>query len=76
VAAISSFTDYQARRTVARWRDASGHVRPVHTIGGAAVALPHLVAAILENNQEADASVRLPTALAPYMDGEETLRIR
>ena len=73
VAALSSFTDYQARRTDTRYRDARGHVRLVHTLGGAAVALPHLVAAMLENGQEADGSVRLPAALAPYF-GEEMLR--
>jgi len=73
VAALSSFTDYQARRTATRYRDERGRVRLLHTLGGAAVALPHLVAAMLENGQEADGSVRLPAALAPYF-GEETLR--
>jgi seryl-tRNA synthetase len=73
VAAISSFTDYQARRTETRFRDERGRMRLVHTIGGAAVALPHLIAAILENGQEADGSVRLPAALAPYMGGAASL---
>ena len=73
VAALSSFTDYQARRTDTRYRDAGGRVRLVHTLGGAAVALPHLVAAMLENGQEADGSVRLPAALGPYF-GEDMLR--
>jgi seryl-tRNA synthetase len=73
VAAISSFTDYQARRTETRFRDERGRMRLVHTIGGAAVALPHLIAAMLENGQEADGSVRLPAALAPYMGGEVLL---
>ncbi|MCX5685402.1 MAG: serine--tRNA ligase, partial [Planctomycetota bacterium] len=72
VAALSTFTDYQARRTDTRYRDAGGRVRLVHTLGGAAVALPHLVAALLENGQEADGSVRLPAALTPYF-GEKTL---
>jgi seryl-tRNA synthetase len=72
VSALSAFTDYQARRTATRYRDAAGRIRFVYTIGGAAVALPHLVAALLENGQEADGTVRLPAALAPYF-GEETL---
>jgi seryl-tRNA synthetase len=73
VGAISSFTDYQARRTLARCRDASGRLRLVHTLGGAAVALPHLVAALLETGQEPDGSVRLPQTLAARV-GEEVLR--
>ena len=73
VAALSSFTDYQARRTETRFRAADGKPRLVHTVGGAAVAIPHLVAAILENGQEADGSVRLPEALWPYLDGRQAL---
>jgi len=69
VAALSHFTDYQARRTNTRCRDGRGRARLVHTVGGAAVALPHLVAALLENGQEADGSVRLPEALAEYVGG-------
>ena len=73
VAALSSFTDYQARRTETRFRAADGKPRLVHTVGGAAVAIPHVVAAILENGQEGDGSVRLPEALWPYMDGRQAL---
>jgi seryl-tRNA synthetase len=74
-AAISSFTDYQSRRTNTRFSSAGPIAAPrlVHTVGGAAVALPHLVAALLENGQEADGSVRLPAALIPYF-GEGILR--
>ena len=96
VAALSAFTDYQARRTDTLWHPAEdgspcaaglrtrravgaetyrGKSRPVHTLGGAAVALPHLVAALLENGQQADASVSLPEALVPYMDGVTLLKI-
>ncbi|MCX5648178.1 MAG: hypothetical protein NTX40_03640 [Planctomycetota bacterium] len=74
VAALSSFTDYQARRTETRYRAADAKPRLVHTVGGAAVAIPHLVAALLENGQEADGSVRLPEALRPYMGGLDRLR--
>ncbi|MGB2829710.1 MAG: aminoacyl--tRNA ligase-related protein, partial [Phycisphaerae bacterium] len=74
VAALSSFTDYQARRTETRYRAADAKPRLVHTVGGAAVAIPHLVAALVENGQEADGSVRLPEALRPYMGGLDHLR--
>jgi seryl-tRNA synthetase len=73
VAALSSFTDYQARRTETRYRAADGKPRLVHTVGGAAVAIPHLVAALLENGQEADGSVRLPEALRPFTGGLDRL---
>jgi seryl-tRNA synthetase len=73
VAALSTFTDYQARRTETRYRAADGKPRLVHTVGGAAVAIPHLVAALVENGQEADGSVRLPEALRLYMDGDRIL---
>ncbi len=72
VAAISGFTDYQARRTGTRYRDDRGRPRLVHTVGGAAVALPRLLAAIFETGQQADGTVRLPEALASYM-GEGVL---
>ena len=67
VAALSSFTDYQARRTGTQVRDAGGRTRLVYTVGGAAVALPRLIAALMETGQEADGSVRLPPALVPYV---------
>jgi seryl-tRNA synthetase len=75
VAALSSFTDYQARRTETRYRAADAKPRLVHTVGGAAVAIPHLVAALLENGQEADGSVRLPEALALYF-GQANLHLK
>jgi len=73
VAALSNFTDYQARRTATRFAGPDGRARLVHTIGGAAVAVPRLLAALLENGQQADGSVRLPEALRPYF-GEAVLR--
>jgi seryl-tRNA synthetase len=77
VAALSTFTDYQARRTNTRYSEPGTSARPrlVHTVGGAAVALPRLLAALLENHQQSDGSVRLPPALAPYMGGEGALAV-
>jgi seryl-tRNA synthetase len=77
VAALSTFADYQARRTNTRYSEPVPIARPrlVHTIGGAAVALPRLIAAILENHQQADGSVLLPAALAPYLGGEGALTV-
>ncbi|MCX5673133.1 MAG: hypothetical protein NTU94_17605 [Planctomycetota bacterium] len=77
VAALSTFTDYQARRTNTRYSEPGPIARPrlVHTVGGAAVALPRLLAALLENHQQSDGSVRLPPALAPYLGGEGALAV-
>jgi seryl-tRNA synthetase len=69
VSSCSNFEDFQARRANIRFRDKDGKVRFVHTLNGSGVALPRLVVAILENYQQADGSVLIPEALAPYMDG-------
>ena len=68
VSSCSTFTDYQARRANLRFRPAHGE-KPefVHTLNGSALALPRLVAALLENYQEADGSVRVPEALRSRM---------
>jgi seryl-tRNA synthetase len=68
VSSCSVFTDYQARRANLRFRPAHGE-KPefVHTLNGSALALPRVVAALLETFQEADASVLLPAVLRPYV---------
>jgi seryl-tRNA synthetase len=64
VSSCSVFTDYQARRANLRFRPAAGE-RPefVHTLNGSALALPRVVAALLETGQQADGSVVLPDVL-------------
>jgi seryl-tRNA synthetase len=69
VSSCSNFEDFQARRAGIRYRDAQGKTAFVHTLNGSGVALPRLVVALLENFQQADGSVALPAALAPYMGG-------
>jgi len=69
VSSCSNFEDFQARRAGIRYHDARGKTRYVHTLNGSGVALPRLVVALLENNQQADGSIRLPPILVPYMDG-------
>ncbi len=73
VSSCSNFEDFQARRAGIRYRDSEGRLRFVHTLNGSGVALPRLMVGVLENGVQADGSVRLPSALAPYMDGQETL---
>ncbi len=64
----SFFRDFQARRANIRYRPAEGE-KPefVHTLNGSGLALPRIVIAILENNQQADGSVIIPPVLRPYM---------
>jgi len=73
VSSCSNFHDYQARRANIRYRNDEGKTTFVHTINGSGVALPRLVIAILENNQNADGGIDLPEALWPYMGGLQKL---
>lgn len=68
VSSCSVFTDYQARRANIRFRPAHGE-KPefVHTLNGSALALPRVVAALLETFQEPDGSVTIPPVLRPYL---------
>jgi seryl-tRNA synthetase len=75
VSSCSTFTDYQARRANIRYRPAPGE-KPsfVHTLNGSALALPRVVAALLETHQEEDGSVALPESIQPYV-GLERLSV-
>ena len=66
VSSVSNFEAYQARRANVRYRPAGGKPEFVHTLNGSGLALPRIVAALLENGQQADGTVRLPDALASY----------
>jgi seryl-tRNA synthetase len=74
VSSCSNCTDFQARRAEVRYRPAA-RARPqyVHTLNGSGLALPRLLIAILENNQQPDGSVRVPEALAPSL-GTDVIR--
>jgi len=66
ITSTSNCTDYQARRLNVRYRDKDGKNRFVHMLNGTAIACSRAIIAILENNQQADGSVMIPKALAPY----------
>jgi seryl-tRNA synthetase len=64
----STFTDFQARRANIRFRrDPGSKPEFVHTLNASGVAFPRTIIALLENNQQADGSVTVPAALAPYL---------
>lgn len=75
VSSCTTFTDYQARRASIRFRRSQAE-KPeyVHTLNGSGLALPRLVAALLETYQESDGSVSLPEVLHPYV-GRERLTV-
>ena len=65
VSSVSTFEAYQANRLKLRYKDDEGKTQLLHTLNGSALALPRIVAALLENNQGAN-GVRIPDVLIPY----------
>lgn len=66
VSSVSNFDTYQANRLKCRYRDSEKKIHLCHTLNGSALALPRIVAALLENNQTPE-GIRIPKALVPYM---------
>jgi len=70
ISSCSDFTDFQARRANIRFRpDSNSKTELVHTVNGSGLAVGRTMAAILENNQQADGSVVIPEVLHKYMGG-------
>lgn len=65
VSSVSNFESYQANRLKCRYRDADRKTQLCHTLNGSALALPRIMAALLENNQTAD-GIQIPEVLVPY----------
>ncbi|MDR1436108.1 MAG: serine--tRNA ligase [Puniceicoccales bacterium] len=69
VSSCSNFTDFQARRANMRLRrSGSGKLETVHTLNGSGLAVPRVLAALLENNLREDGSVAVPKVLLPYVN--------
>ncbi|MDP4239567.1 MAG: serine--tRNA ligase [Bacteroidota bacterium] len=69
VSSVSNFESYQANRLKCRFRTADKKTQLCHTLNGSALALPRIVAALLENNQTPE-GIRIPEALVPYIGFE------
>lgn len=67
ISSCSNFEDFQARRADIRFRDADGKLKLVHTLNGSGLAVGRTSAAVLENYQQADGTVRVPEKLRPYL---------
>ena len=74
ISSVSNCEAFQARRLQARFRNAQGKNELVHTLNGSGLAVGRTLVAVLENYQNADGSIRVPTALLPYMGGVELLK--
>jgi len=73
VSSVSNFETFQANRLKCRFKENEGKgTRLAHTLNGSALALPRIVAALLENNQTPE-GIRIPKALVPFMDGIELI---
>ena len=66
VSSVSNFEAFQANRMKLRFKDENGKMRLAHTLNGSALALPRIVAALLENNQQPD-GIAIPKCLQPYL---------
>ncbi|MGC2165445.1 MAG: serine--tRNA ligase [Gallionella sp.] len=75
ISSCSNFESFQARRMQARFRNAQGKTEVLHTLNGSGLAVGRTLVAVLENNQRADGSVKIPEVLRPYMGGLEILTV-
>jgi seryl-tRNA synthetase len=73
ISSCSNFEDFQARRANIRYRTRDGKIAFVHTLNGSGLAVGRTMAAILENYQQEDGSVKVPEVLIPYM-GTDVIR--
>jgi len=74
ISSCSNCEAFQARRMQARWRNPeSGKPEPLHTLNGSGVAVGRALVAVLENYQNEDGSVEVPSVLWPYMGGVKVI---
>ena len=75
ISSVSNCEDFQARRLKARYKDADGKNKFLHTLNGSGLAVGRTLVAILENFQQKNGDVAIPKVLVPYMDGKKVLTI-
>jgi len=73
ISSCSNFEAFQARRMQARFRNEKGKTEPLHTLNGSGLAVGRTLIAVLENYQNADGSVTVPSVLRSYMGGAEKI---
>lgn len=75
ISSCSHFDAFQARRMQARFRNEQGKTELLHTVNGSGLAVGRTLVAVLENYQQTDGSVRIPTVLQPYMGGLSSIPV-
>lgn len=76
ISSCSSFNDFQARRMKARFKNPeTGKTELLHTLNGSGLAIGRTLLAIMENYQQADGSITIPTVLQSYMGGMQTIAV-
>lgn len=75
ISSISNCEDFQARRLKARFKNDEGKNTLVHTLNGSGLAVGRTLVAIMENNQTADGSIKIPSVLQPYMKNKTIISI-
>ena len=73
ISSCSNFADFQARRMKARYRNTDGKPELLHTLNGSGLAVGRTLLAVMENYQQADGSIAIPTALQPLMNGQTVI---
>jgi seryl-tRNA synthetase len=73
---VSSCTDFQARRMKTYYINEKNERNFVYTLNGSGLALPRLMIAVMENNQNKDGSINIPKALQPYMNGQKKIEVK
>ena len=76
ISSCSNFLDFQARRMKARYKSKEGKPQLMHTLNGSGLAVGRTLVAIVENYQNADGSIRVPSALVSYMGGIQEITLR
>jgi seryl-tRNA synthetase len=70
ISSASYFHDFQTRRFNIRYRDAEGKLKYAHSLNCTAIPTPRILVSLVENNQQADGSVKIPPALQPYFGSD------
>ena len=76
ISSCSTMGDFQARRMQARFKDGQGKPELIHTLNGSGLAIGRCLVALIENNQQEDGSIRIPSNLQAYMGGMTVLMPR
>jgi seryl-tRNA synthetase len=75
ISSCSNFLDFQARRMQARFRTGEGKIEFLHTLNGSGLAVGRTLVAVLENYQNEDGTVAVPSALQTYMGGQDVISL-